>query len=76
VNKKSFAISLMLRLLIWLILPATARASVSEVRKDFLNLSSLLPASPIMACGWQLPDLCGYGRCREHRSHSHLALDR
>lgn len=48
-NKKSFAISLMLRLLIWLILPATARASVSEVRKDFLNLSSLLPASPIMA---------------------------
>ncbi|MGA3348459.1 MAG: hypothetical protein ABSC33_05505 [Candidatus Sulfotelmatobacter sp.] len=49
VNKKRFVISLILRLLMWLILPATARASVSEIRKDFLNLTSLLPASPIMA---------------------------
>jgi hypothetical protein len=36
-------------LLIWLVSLTSAHAAISEIRKDFLNLSSLLPASPIIA---------------------------
>jgi hypothetical protein len=32
-----------------LAMPLTARAAITEVRKDFLNLTSLLPASAVMA---------------------------
>jgi hypothetical protein len=51
--KNDFAIASLFRLLVLLMssvtLSAPAHAAVSEVRKDFLNLTSLLPASPIIA---------------------------
>jgi hypothetical protein len=36
-------------IILWLARPLAAKAAVSEIRKDFLNLTSLLPATQIMA---------------------------
>ncbi len=41
--------TLAILLLLWWLLPLTAHAAVTEIRRDFLNETSLLPATPIMA---------------------------
>jgi hypothetical protein len=48
-SKKQFSLLPLLLLPGLLTTPNAARAAISEIRKDFLNLTTLLPASPVMA---------------------------